>query len=340
MKKNPVFLFVLLVCLFSSVVFVATAQEKEKYSPVQHPITFPYESDPLRIPVMQNINFPGSEIVIEEVLPKGQNYNRYTVSYHSNQSKIFGIMAIPTVQPPSTGFPAVLMAHGYVPPEEYIGSNEYPELIDTLAGNGYVVFMPDLSGHGKSQGEAEGAYFSPEYTIDFLNALSSLSRQKDVDSQKIGVWGHSMGGQIVLRSLVVDKRIKSAVIWSGVVGTYTDLLYHWNSNTAWSSSQDEQIIRPDKLIAQYGSINTNPHFWQEISPLSYLNNINAPIQLHHTLHDHIVPAEFSQKLAGMLENKQKTVELYTYDTDDHDIKGEDLTVVLSRTLQFFNSTLQ
>lgn len=60
-----------------------------------------------------------------------------------------------------------------------------------------------------------------------MNALASLKKYKDADPDRIGMWGHSMGGGITLRSMVVSKDIKADVIWAGVVGSYSDLLNNW-----------------------------------------------------------------------------------------------------------------
>ena len=42
------------------------------------------------------------------------------------------------------------------------------------------------------------------------------------------MWGHSMGGYITLRAMVIDADIKAGVIWAGVVASYPDLVERWN----------------------------------------------------------------------------------------------------------------
>ena len=44
-----------------------------------------------------------------------------------------------------------------------------------------------------------GGEASPDYTIDVLNAVSSMQRYQDADPNRIGMWGHSMGGMATLR---------------------------------------------------------------------------------------------------------------------------------------------
>ena len=85
------------------------------------------------------------------------------------------------------------------------------------------MFRPDYRGHDRSEGRAVGAYFSPAYTVDVLNAVASLKALDGADPERIGMWGHSMGGGITLRAMVVAGEIKAGVIWAGVVAPYSDL---------------------------------------------------------------------------------------------------------------------
>jgi len=179
---------------------------------------------PLAIDAMRARSYPGSEIAIEETLPSGSNYNQYIASYKSDGLKIFALLTIPKndlsassrLGKPKNGWPVIIFNHGYIPPEIYRTTERYIAYVDYFARNGYIVFKPDYRGNGLSEGKPEGAYYSPAYAIDDLNAISSIKKLKDVNPNKIGVWGHSMGGNITLRDLVVDTRdIKAAVIWGG-----------------------------------------------------------------------------------------------------------------------------
>jgi dipeptidyl aminopeptidase/acylaminoacyl peptidase len=326
------------ILIFFSFSLVARAQYQESEL-IEELTNYSYVNHPLRINVMQQMNFPGSEIVIEEVLPKGENYYRYKVSYYSENNKIYGVITVPNSTKPKSGYPAILLAHGYIPEHEYDNEHMYSDFVDMLSQHGYIVFIPDLRGHGDSEGIAEGAYFSPGYTIDFLNAFSSLSRFESIDKESIGAWAHSMGAHIVLRSALVEKKIKSIVIWSGVVGDYEDILYHWKVKNTWSSTNSEGV-RPSDLIQQFGIPVENPQFWKEISPLTYIKDMSQPIQIHHGRDDKIVPFEFSQRFVYQLDTYDKDYQFYTYPSEDHDFSGSDRPLLLERTLQFFNTSLQ
>ena len=75
-----------------------------------------------------------------------------------------------------------------------------------------------------SEGEAVGASGCPAYTIDVLNAVASVQGYSDADPDRIGMWGHSMGGHITLQVVVTTADVKAGVIWAGLMGSYQDLL--------------------------------------------------------------------------------------------------------------------
>ncbi|MBI4100298.1 alpha/beta fold hydrolase [Candidatus Microgenomates bacterium] len=320
--------------------------------PAQSPETAKPPLDPLTIEAMRARDYPGSEVVIEQTLPSAQSYNRYLVSYKSEGLKIYALLTIPIGLKPLSGWPVVIFNHGYIPPEQYQTTQRYEAYVDVFARAGYVVFKPDYRGHGNSDGSPEGAYHSPAYTVDVLNAISSVKKLTDlknksgqliIDSEKIGMWGHSMGGHITLRSMVVSKEIKAGVIWAGVVASYDDLMNRWNRKTPWKPSAREQAnYRPSRqnLIEKYGTFEQNPDFWNSISPIHFVSEISGPVQLHHGTIDESVPIEFSQGLKEALEKAGKPVEFYTYEGADHNLSGTAFNLAAQRSLEFFNKHLK
>ena len=55
---------------------------------------------PLMISELRKETFPGSELVLEETLAPGSNYNRYIVSYQSEGNKIYALLTIPQGEKP------------------------------------------------------------------------------------------------------------------------------------------------------------------------------------------------------------------------------------------------
>jgi|SRR3989344_6139781 len=291
---------------------------------------------PLSIEYMQQQSYPGSDITIEQTLPAGSNYNQYIASYKSDGLKIYVLLTVPQGAKPKNGWPVIIFNHGFIPPDQYRTTERYVAYVDALSRNSYIVFKSDYRGHGNSEGKAEGGYGSNVYTIDVLNALASLKKYNEADPKRIGMWGHSMGGGITLRSMVISKDIKAGVIWAGVVGSYSDLVNNWRrrdwmpkSTPHWATSWRQN------LIDQYGTPEQNPQFWNSISANSHVEDISGPIQLQHAKDDSHVPFTFSDKLKSQLQEVSKTVEFYSYEDDDHNLTNS-FGIAMDRSIAFFD----
>lgn len=318
-----------------------------KTRPVTQPnkdIEIPQQYDsPLAIGAQRAKNYPGSEIKIEEELPSEINYKQYIASYDSDGLKIYALLTIPTTKKPEKGYPVIIFNHGYIPPEEYRTTERYVSYVDGFAKSGYIIFKPDYRGHGNSEGKPEGAYYSPSYTTDVLNALESIKKYKEANPQKIGMWGHSLGGNITMRSMVISRDIKAGVIWSGVVGTYDDMLTRWVRAVPFRPSTSEARAHVTnirkQLVDKYGTPSQNSPFWQSIDPHYFLKDISGPVELHHGLSDEEVPLSFSQSFYNDLKKAGKTVELYTYEGADHNL-SQGFNLAMQRSVEFFDKYLK
>jgi dienelactone hydrolase len=292
---------------------------------------------PISIESLRQSEFPGSTLVIEQTLPPGSNYSRFIVSYQSEGLKQYALLTIPNGNKPKPGWPAIIFNHGYIPPQEYRTTERYIAYTDGFSRNGYILLRPDYRGHGNSQGEATGGYGSNAYTIDVLNALSSIKSHPDVDTNRIGMWGHSMGGHITMRSMVVNNDIKAGVIWAGVVASYPDLINNWrrsNRPTPLITAPNRRRWR-DELTRILGTPQQNLAAWNSLSANSYLADISGPIQLHHGSSDTSVPFEFSQTLAEQMKTADKQVELFIYENDDHNL-SQSFSLAMRRSIDFFD----
>lgn len=316
---------------------VPTVQPTATPQPTPTPTPTPH---PLNVAAMRARDYPGSDFVIEQTLPPGGNYNRYVASYLSDGLKIYGLLTVPRGTKPATGWPVVIFNHGYIPPAQYRTTERYVAYQDAFARNGYITFKSDYRGHGSSEGAASGGYGSPAYTIDVLNALGAIKRFPDTDTNRIGMWGHSMGGSITLRAMVVNRSndIKAGVIWAGVVASYPDLLSRWRRPAAGGQTEPAPATRGgwrSSLVQEYGAPEENPDFWDSISPNSFLDEGVGPIQIHHGTADTSVPVEFSDTLAEQLKAAGQTHEYFRYPGADHNI-SQALGTALQRSVAFFD----
>lgn len=292
---------------------------------------------PLQISAMRTRDYPGSNIIIEAVLDPGVNYSRYYVSYLSDGLKIYALMTVPHGQQPPTGWPVIIFNHGYIPPNVYRTTERYIAYVDMIASNGYIVFKSDYRGHDQSEGLAGGVYTEPNYSVDVLNAVASIKHYADADPNRIGMWGHSMGGYITLRSMVVSQDIKAGVIWAGVVAPYPDLFTRWNASAVYVLPAAGSWVYT--LEQSYGSVDQNPQFWDSISANAYVSELNRPIQLHHGTADQDVPWQFSQMLYDEMIGANQVAEFYIYDGDNHNISNS-FSLAMGRTIEFFDRYLK
>ncbi|MCC6147705.1 MAG: alpha/beta fold hydrolase [Anaerolineaceae bacterium] len=308
-------------------------------APVSTPTPTPH---PLEIEAQRARGYPGSDITIEQELDPGANYRRFYASYLSDGLKIYALLTLPNGEPPPGGWPALVFNHGYIPPAQYRTTERYIAYVDWLARNGYIVFRIDYRGHDQSEGNPGGAYSTPGYLTDVLNAVSSLQRFPQANPEKIGMWGHSMGGYLTLRAMVISDAIKAGVIWGGVVASYPDLIYNWRRGP---NSQPTPTLRPDlrrwsvDWVETYGTPEQNPAFWGALSANTYLADLSGPIQLHHAIDDIEVPSEFSTTLYQQILAAGKVAELYLYEDDNHNI-SVNFATAMTRTIAFFNRYLK
>jgi dipeptidyl aminopeptidase/acylaminoacyl peptidase len=309
--------------------------------------------DPLQIEVMRQRSYTGSAITLEEMLAPGANYSQSVVSYQSDGYTLYALMTVPFGAPPPTGWPVIVFNHGYIAPSAYRTTERYVAYVNALASRGYIVFKSDYRGHGQSEGgpEVGGGYGTPDYTVDILNAVAALKAYPGVDPERIGMWGHSMGGQVTLRAMVVSPDIRAGVIWGGVVVPYAEIVERWDFSRILDLSPTGQASQSEsgrwmqsfsgwvaEFSARYGTAEENPALWASVSPNTYLADLSGPIQLHHSTTDEMVPVGWSETLAEELQAAGQPYELFTYEGDNHNISAN-FNVAMQRTVAFYDAQL-
>jgi dipeptidyl aminopeptidase/acylaminoacyl peptidase len=301
----------------------------------------PLEFEEMTIPFLRERAYTSSLSELEQIRNAGQ-YTSYLTNYQSDGLRINGLLTKPTGQIPEGGWPAIVFIHGYIAPAQYKTQEKYVEYVDYLARNGFVVFKIDLRGHGDSEGEAGGAYYSSDYVIDTLNARAALSSVDFINSNKIGLWGHSMAGNVTLRSLAAKPDIPAVVVWAGAVFSYNDFgQFGINDNSYRSPSvSSNRQRRRQELFDTHGQFDPQSLFWQQVDPTNYLKDIIGGVQLHHAVNDTVVDIEYSRNLNLLLDQTQVLHEFYEYSDGGHNISGANFNLAMQRTVDFFNQQLK
>lgn len=296
----------------------------------------------LTIAALLQLEIEGSDILFEQRLADGPNYAQYIASYTSEGNKIYGLLTIPFGDPPEGGFKAIVFNHGFIPPADYRTTERYVAYVGSLAQAGFVVFKIDMRGHGDSEGEPQGSYFSPGYTIDAISALKSLQRMDIIDPDGIGMWGHSMAGNLVLRAMLIEPDIQAGVIWAGAVYSYDDLVRYAISDPSFTPAVREQFPtrRMGTILREaYGDPNTAEPFWQAVSLTEHIDLLQNPIQLHHAIDDDVVNIGYSYDLSTVLQLNGIFHEMYEYEGGGHNISSPYFDEAMRRTILFFQAHL-
>ena len=252
-------------------------------------------------------------------------FNRRLFRYRSDGLDMFGFINIPKGEGP---FPLIFMFHGYVDPKEYATLDYSIRYADALAEEGYIVLHPNLRGYAPSP-PAKNSLGTGD-TIDALNLISLVRQQagsdgllKSADKEHIGLWGHSMGGGIVMRILVIDKEIDAAVLYASIHAQEEKNLTHFKED---GRGYEKPVASAEALV--------------RLSPLIYLDKITAPVSIHHGENDTVVPPEWSDFLCGYLKEIKKTVECQTYPGQLHTFQNSGDTLFIANTIIFFDEYLK
>lgn len=303
------------------------------------PTPFPFQE--MTIPYLRSRSYESKLGELEERL-SNSNYTSYYASYDSDGLKLYGQLTVPKGEKPEKGWPAIIFVHGYIPPSIYQTFSNYSTYVDYFARNGFVVFKVDLRGHAGSEGEPGGAYFSSDYVIDVLNAYSALQNSDLVNPEGIGLWGHSMAGNVTSRALAAKPDIPAIVIWGGAVYTYTDMQELGIDDNSYRPPSDQNRTRRkrEEMMKMYGSFDPQHAFWKQVPMTNYLDGIKGAISLHHAVDDPVVDVGYSRELNELLDKTSIEHELVEYPSGGHNFTGASFTQAMNNSIEFFRDHLK
>ena len=164
----------------------------------------------------------------------------------------------------------------------------------------YITIQVDLRGsigYGVEfretfQGDWGGADLEDLHsTVDYLNTLPY------VDPDRIGIWGNSYGGMLVLFALFE----KPGMFRAGVAGAPAIDVSRFTSN-------DQHLSRRP---------HTHPEIFRQSTLLNYGENLADPVLLIHGLHDDIVPVQSTLQMYEKLLLLGKEPDIIIAPTSSH-----------------------
>jgi uncharacterized protein len=135
------------------------------------------------------------------------------VYFQSEGLKVVGNLFRPQNSKDNQSLPVILVDGAMTGVKEQVAGS-YAERI---AKAGYVTLVLDHRHFGESEGEPRQHEDPAKKMEDLKNAVSFVSSLEDIDRERIGACGISMGGGYMLQLTAFDKRIKAvSIVASGI----------------------------------------------------------------------------------------------------------------------------
>lgn len=177
------------------------------------------------------------------------NYTIKEITFNNPSAKInlAGTLTLPKGKGP---FPAVVLVSGSGPQdrnEEILGHKPFWVIADYLTRNGIAVLRYDDRGVAKSEGNFKIAT-SADFATDAQAAISFLRKQKNIDSEKIGIAGHSEGGMIAEMVAAEDKKLGFIILLAAPGMNIDELMIVQNATILKAQGATEKDIEATRQL--------------------------------------------------------------------------------------------
>ncbi|GEC08241.1 peptidase [Streptomyces spinoverrucosus] len=287
---------------------------------------------PVSLPGLIAREHRGSDLRLGAVRTRTDAYTQYAVTYEANGLTISGLMNVPEGKGP---FPALVLAHGYIDPAVYTTGRGLAREQDLLARSGYVVLHTDYRNHAGSDDDPDNdVNLRLGYTEDVIAAVKALraSGRPEIDGDRIGLLGRSMGGGVVYNTLVVAPGLVDAAVVYAPVSSRPE-------------ENIDQFQRPERdpivaeIEAEHGTPEDNPAFWRDVSPITYVDRVTEPLLIQHGTADDTCPLKWSEQTTAAFEAAGKDVRLVKQPGEGHTFYARWRTS-MDTTMDFFDRHLR
>jgi dienelactone hydrolase len=264
--------------------------------------------DPVSLAALRQRPRSGSDLKVARTIASTGAYTEYGNTYLSAGRRITGVMYVPAGRGP---FPVIIMAHGFIPIPQYTTGEDSHRESPFLASHGYVAIHPDFRNYAGSDDDPEAAADTSTigWTEDTLNLVTAVQHTTlpSLDGTRIGLWGHSNGGQVGLQTMSIDVDIKAYVLFAPTSPDYVDNFNRWSRNGPEAAA----------IAVKHGLPETNPAFWRGISAGPWFDQVSAPVLIFHGTGDTNTPYAWSVRTVNLLRAAGKDVTFVSPPGENH-----------------------
>jgi dipeptidyl aminopeptidase/acylaminoacyl peptidase len=282
---------------------------------------------------LRSRTYGGGAIEFVRVLEEAPAFTRYLIAYPSDGLRITGMLNRPRGDGP---FPVVLLNHGYYPLDAYQTGNGSKLAADYLARQGYLTISPDFRSHAGSDDAPN--VFRAGHVIDTLNLIPLAQALPDARPGKLLMWGHSNGGAITAKAIVVSDQIAAALIYSpassNIAEDYAFRVERWRLRAGQPPGQRSGVI--DQLSVEFPvAPEQSPDLYARLSPLGYTRYVTARTMIIWGDQDETVPQKWPEDLYISLRDAGKPVEFVIYPGQPHSFNAAGNAAYLAAMRDFF-----
>ena len=258
----------------------------------------------------------------------GSGLLRYDVTYASGDLQAGAILDLPAGEGP---FPAVVLVHGHIPPEQYDAGTVMLAEQQALVAAGYAVLHLDLRGWGASDPDPDPSDQEVGFGEDVASAVRALAAGAvpQVDPDRLALVGHSRGGRSALNGAVVAGEDLDAVI--ALAPSPVDAWVNLNAFSAWALDADGQF-------GTRGTPETQPAFWRDVNPSTFADRVEAPVLFIQGDADDVILPEWTDAAVDAWNEGGGDAELVTIPGADH-LFAPSLDEVLTTAIGFLDAHL-
>ncbi len=264
-----------------------------------------------------------SNVILDEPIATTSAYTVYKFHFDSDGKKVTGIAHIPNAK---GSYPVLVQLRGYVDPKDYTPGMGTAPSARVYASNGFISLAPDGLGYGNSDMPSNDVF--EERFQTYTTALNLLAAAEKFGNGKVGIWGHSNGGQQAVTILEITQKDYPTVLWAPVTKPFPYSILYFT----------DDIPDHGKALRKVTAKFENDYDAEKYSLTNYLNRITAPIQLHQGGNDGTVPQKWSDDFAKWLKEGNKDIQYFTYPSAGHSMEGS-WNVVVGRDVEFFRKGL-
>jgi hypothetical protein len=199
----------------------------------------------------------------------------------TDRHKLYGMLHLPEAGL-GKKHPAVIICHGFIGNKN--GQHRlFVKAARALSQEGFAVLRFDFSGSGESTGDYKDITLTQQVE-EAINAIDFAEAHSSIDSNRIILLGHSMGGAIASSAAALDKRISRLVLWSPVARPHEDIVGIVGDGLYEHCLQNGSV--------EYQGFELGKEFFQslsKVSPLESVKEYSGDVLIAHGSNDHDTP---------------------------------------------------